>query len=87
MSCYVLQAYIEKTLALRRGNEDDHLLISLRKPYKKVCSQILSDWVKKSYQIVVLISVFGAQNTRHASISRSSAGRKPGSGTKGHRLV
>lgn len=66
----VLQAYIEKTSTLRRGNIDDHLFISFRKPHKKVCSQTLSHWVKKVLaKSGIDISVFGAHSTRHASTS------------------
>lgn len=66
----VLQAYIDRTLTLRRDNVDDHLFISLRKPHKKVCSQTLSHWVKKVLAASGIdISVFGAHSTRHASTS------------------
>lgn len=66
----VLQAYIDKTSALRQGNSDDHLFISLRKPHKKVSAQTLGHWIKQVMaNSGIDISIFGAHSTRHASTS------------------
>lgn len=63
-----IKTYIDKT-QIHRANEQN-LFISFRKPHKKVGSQTLAHWVKKSLNDSGIdISVFGAHSTRHASTS------------------
>ncbi|CAG9137895.1 unnamed protein product, partial [Plutella xylostella] len=71
-----VKSYIDKTKTLRGEQSDDHLFISVRKPYKKVGSQTLGHWVKKALEASGIdVGIFGAHSTRHASTSAAhSAG-------------
>lgn len=63
--------YLEITKRLRGNN--DHLFISFRKPYKSVCSQTLSKWIKNTLnESGIDTSIFSAHSTRHASTSAAS---------------
>lgn len=66
-----LAEYINKTQSLRNNN--NNLFISYRKPYSKVTSQTLSNWIKGTLQSSgVDTSVFSAHSTRHSSTSSAS---------------
>lgn len=65
-----IRTYIDKTSPLRHEHLDEHLFISMRYPHKKVGSQTLGHWVKKTlHDSGIDISIFGAHSTRHASTS------------------
>lgn len=65
-----IQTYIDRTKALRHGDNDGHLFIGIRKPHKIVGSQTLAHWVKKILQNSGIdISIFSAHSTRGASTS------------------
>jgi integrase len=64
-----IKCYIEKTATLREQS-DDHLFISIQRPFKNVRSQTIGHWVKKVLSDSGIdIKVFGAHSTRHASTS------------------
>lgn len=64
-----LKAYITKTRTLR-SSDNDSLFISHKKPYKKVTSQTLSNWIKQTlHSSGINTSIFTAHSTRHAATS------------------
>lgn len=65
-----IETYLEKTRNMRHNLHEDNLFIGLRKPHKKVGTQTLAHWVKKTLQESGIdISIFGAHSTRSASTS------------------
>lgn len=73
-----LQAYIKESTHMRSDQSEDYLLISIKKPFKKVSAQTISHWVKRVLcNSGIDVNVFGAHSTRHAS---TSAAHKAGVG-------
>lgn len=63
-----LESYIERTSQMRKS--EDSLFLALKKPYKKVSSQTLARWVKKTLvKSGIDTTIFSAHSTRHASSS------------------
>lgn len=59
--------YKNRTHCLRN---DDQLFISFKKPYKAVCSQSISRWIKEVLEKSGIdTNIFSAHSTRHASTS------------------
>lgn len=57
----------------KRQTNCDYLIISFRKPYKKVCSQSISRWIKATLkESRIDIATFGAHSTRHAATSAAN---------------
>lgn len=66
-----LECYLKITQSLR--NNTDFLFLSTRKPYKPICSQTISRWVKRTLGMCGIdISMFSGHSTRHASTSAAS---------------
>lgn len=62
-----LSVYINKTYSIRK---DDTLFISFKRPYKPVCSQSISRWIKEVLsESGIDTNIFSAHSTRHASTS------------------
>lgn len=64
------QAFIGRTQPLR-GNEQT-LLISFRRPHKKVGAQTISRWLKETMRAAGINKEFTAHSTRHAATSKAS---------------
>lgn len=65
-----LLEYLNKTKLLRNSS---NLFISFRKPFSKVTSQTLSNWIKSTLtESGVDTSLFSAHSTRHSSTSSAS---------------
>ncbi|KAL0893425.1 hypothetical protein ABMA27_015010 [Loxostege sticticalis] len=59
--------YKNRTQSLRN---DDQLFVSFKKPFKAVCSQSISRWIKEVlHKSGVNTNIFTAHSTRHASTS------------------
>lgn len=68
-----LDDYILVTSKLRPEGTDN-LLLSHKKPFKKVSSQTISRWIKHTLaECGVDVTVFSAHSTRHASTSAASS--------------
>lgn len=62
-----LLVYITRTNSIRN---DDQLFVSAKSPYKPVCSQSISRWIKEILnKSGIDINIFSAHSTRHASTS------------------
>jgi integrase len=62
-----LSVYINQTNSIR---QDDQLFISFKSPYKPVCSQSISRWIKEILSNSGIdTNIFSAHSTRHASTS------------------
>lgn len=67
-----LEQYLKITAQKRQSN-CEFLFVSLKKPYKNVCGQSLSRWIKATLQESGIdTSVFSAHSTRHASVSAAN---------------
>lgn len=68
-----LQTYMDKTKTLRDSNCTSNLFLSVKKPYNKIGSQTISNWLKDTLQESgVDTSIFSAHSTRHASTSKAN---------------
>lgn len=61
--------YIDRTKDIREGVED--LLISFKKPHKKVGTQTISRWLKTVMKEAGIEEHYSAHSTRHASTSKA----------------
>lgn len=68
----VLECYL--TLSAKKRSDDcDLLLISYKKPFKRVCSQTVSRWIKATLaECGIDTSIFKAHSTRHAATSAAN---------------
>lgn len=67
-----LEYYLSRS-AEKRNSDCDFLFISIKKPYKSVCSQSLSRWIKETLkESGIDTAIFSAHSTRHASTSAAS---------------
>lgn len=69
-----LKEYLYRTRKLRRN--EDHLLITSRRPYERIARNTVSSWTKKVFRAAGIdTKIFGAHSTRAASTSAAiSAG-------------
>lgn len=64
-----LEYYLSKS-AEKRNSDCDFLFISIKKPFKSVCSQSLSRWIKETLkESGIDTTIFSSHSTRHASTS------------------
>ena len=65
-----VKKYMERTKNIR--NNEDYLFISIKDPHKKVSSQTISRWIKKTLKDAGIdTSIFSAHSTRTASSSKA----------------
>lgn len=63
--------YLNRTRLLR--DKETQLFISFRKPFRKICTQTLSAWIKNTlHKSGVDTSIFGAHSTRHAATTTAN---------------
>ncbi|OXU30413.1 hypothetical protein TSAR_012517, partial [Trichomalopsis sarcophagae] len=61
--------YLQATKDIRGDTQE--LLISFKRPYKKICSQSISRWLKTVMRKAGIAEEFTAHSTRHASTSKA----------------
>lgn len=63
-----IEKYLDKTREYR--GKEESLFLATKKPFKGVCAQTISKWIKKSLQESGIdTSIFSAHSTRHAATS------------------
>ena len=69
--CHTLDRYIEKTANNRKG--ENQVLLALLSPFKKVCTQTVSRWLKEVLKLAGIDTKhFNAHSTRAASTSKAA---------------